>query len=68
MAAMLRETIRREGLQARVAMPGAVPSEGVRDILVPTPLSSTARHSPAKTCSCELRMNAGMQIPPWSSR
>ena len=37
MAAMLRETIRREGLQARVAMPGAVPSEGVRDILVPTP-------------------------------
>ena len=33
-AAMLRETIRREGLRDRVTMLGAVPSEGVRDVLV----------------------------------
>lgn len=33
-AALLRDTIEREGLQSRVALLGAVPSEGVRDVLV----------------------------------
>ena len=37
MAGLLRETIRREGLQGRVRMLGAVPSDQVRDVLVRGP-------------------------------
>lgn len=33
-AALLRETVEREGLESRVTLLGAVPSEGVRDVLV----------------------------------
>lgn len=36
MAGILRDTIRREGLQDRVQMLGAVPTHAVRDVLVST--------------------------------
>ena len=36
MAGLLRATVRREGLEGRVRMLGAVPSERVRDVLVRT--------------------------------
>ncbi len=49
MAGLLRATVRREGLESRVRMLGAVPSERVRDVLVRAgslPVFSISRASP----------------------
>ena len=41
MAGLLRATVRREGLEGRVRMLGAVPSERVRDVLVRAPRNAS---------------------------
>ncbi len=61
MAGILRDTIRREGLEERVQMLGAVPTHAVRDVLVSTkPRPCAMCDFVQHPCKCTAQSDEGL--------